>query len=358
MGAGDDDRSAAAAQLTESAPLEVRWSVDADSAWNGFAHRVVAVPDLDGDGSPELALSVLAERAVEIRSGRDGALLSRFTGPESFGFELCVVPGGAQGAVALLVAAPMAESGGLVGGRVSLHALPGGERLWSRSGDAPGDRLGSSLALASDDGFVRVSSAGAARLIELATGTDVESDLPLLPWWRDALPIGDVDGDGRADFARSASPASGDTWTRVWSGQAAEASQAGALLHQFTGEGDDSFGWSVAPVGDLDGDGADDLIVGAPGDDHHALDAGAVHVLSGRSGQPLHVLRGSLAEEHLGATVGLLGDINADGRAEIFVTSYLHDNTGSLRTRLSVVTLPESRGTERAVTQDHAPSRL
>ncbi len=49
----------------------------------------------------------------------------------------------------------------------------------------------------------------------------------------------------------------------------------------FTGILDDGdwFGWSVASLGDLDGDGVDDLAVGAINDDDGGQDRGAVWVL-------------------------------------------------------------------------------
>ncbi len=42
---------------------------------------------------------------------------------------------------------------------------------------------------------------------------------------------------------------------------------------------EDDFGYSVASLGDLDGDGIRDLAVGAPGDDDEGVNRGAVWVL-------------------------------------------------------------------------------
>ena len=41
----------------------------------------------------------------------------------------------------------------------------------------------------------------------------------------------------------------------------------------------DYFGGSVAYIGDLDGDGVNDLVVGADGDGAGGIDRGAVHIL-------------------------------------------------------------------------------
>ena len=42
---------------------------------------------------------------------------------------------------------------------------------------------------------------------------------------------------------------------------------------------DDFFGTSVTSIGDLDGDGVDDIIVGADGDDAGGTDRGAIHIM-------------------------------------------------------------------------------
>ena len=45
-------------------------------------------------------------------------------------------------------------------------------------------------------------------------------------------------------------------------------------------ENNDRFGWSVANIGDLDGNGVNDLAVGATQDDNGGNNRGTVHILS------------------------------------------------------------------------------
>lgn len=55
----------------------------------------------------------------------------------------------------------------------------------------------------------------------------------------------------------------------------------------------DNFGHACALIGDVDGDGRSEIVVGAPFDDSSGNDAGKVQVRSGSSGAVLYELSGS-----------------------------------------------------------------
>src|SRR5262249_22646846 len=77
----------------------------------------------------------------------------------------------------------------------------------------------------------------------------------------------------------------------------------------------DSFGWSLAGLGDINGDGVDDWIVGAPGADTRVTDGGRAYVFLGgaRSDSiPDLVISGTAILGHLGKTVAAIGDVNQD----------------------------------------------
>lgn len=81
----------------------------------------------------------------------------------------------------------------------------------------------------------------------------------------------------------------------------------------------DSFGSAVALVGDVNGDGVDDLLVGAPGAGVTFRSAGAAYLVSGDTGELLRTWRGAAADDQLGSAVCAAGDIDGDGIGDVLV---------------------------------------
>ncbi|MCB9872184.1 MAG: FG-GAP repeat protein [Planctomycetes bacterium] len=67
---------------------------------------------------------------------------------------------------------------------------------------------------------------------------------------------------------------------------------------------------ATSPCGDVNGDGAPDLLCGDPA---HNGGAGRLWVVSGRTGQVLHDVAGTATTDHLGTLVTGLGDVDGDG---------------------------------------------
>jgi VCBS repeat-containing protein len=105
---------------------------------------------------------------------------------------------------------------------------------------------------------------------------------------------------------------------------------------------DDATGASVDTLGDVNGDGIDDIIVGAPGATNSgALDSGGAYVIFGNSsGFPANfelssldgtngfVLEGVNLDDGAGRAVSGAGDVNGDGFADILIGADGGDNNG------------------------------
>ncbi|MCF2873046.1 FG-GAP-like repeat-containing protein, partial [Octadecabacter sp. G9-8] len=104
---------------------------------------------------------------------------------------------------------------------------------------------------------------------------------------------------------------------------------------------DDLSGWSVSGAGDVNGDGFDDLIVGAPGDNPNGDDSGASFVVFGNSdgtsvalsdiesGIGGFVINGVSKYDQSGWSVSGAGDVNGDGLDDLIVGAEQDDPNGS-----------------------------
>ena len=157
-----------------------------------------------------------------------------------------------------------------------------------------------------------------------------------------AAGAGDINGDGTDDLIIGAPYASTGGYAYVVFGNSAgfassisTASLNGSNGFRLVGNNAPTFGHagqSVAAAGDVNGDGIDDVIIGDPGDDSDAEDAGAAYVVFGSaagfaSSVDLSSLDGTTgfrldsitANEAAGTSVAGVGDINEDGNADIIV---------------------------------------
>lgn len=221
-------------------------------------------------------------------------------------------------------------------GTVYVYSGKTGRLIWKRR-EAPGSLLGTGLESAGDvdgDGvsdviagapgmnaaFVYSGSTG--KQIYRITGDSADVDLGTA-----VAGVGDVDGDGRADFVASApsSRAGGQPTGRVY----VYSGRTGKILSTLSGErANDSFGSTV-------GGASGRIIVGAgtAGDTHH----GRVYVYDRLSAAPTFAKDADSTGLALGYMfVSMVGDVDGDGVADVYATDFANSAKGRATGRVYV----------------------
>lgn len=211
----------------------------------------------------------------------------------------------------MVVGAPAEETGGSVAGAV--YIIFGGEEQVS-------------IDLVDADVKLIGESAGDA------AGTSVDC-------------IGDYNGDGYDDIVIGAIgadtgflSAAGAAYVVLGSSDMGDMDLSEASV-KYLGEAmGDAAGTRVAGVGDVDGDGYDDFMVAAPGEDSGGTNAGAVYLFKGDVSPGTGVygignnhlkITGESAGDMFGSAIDGVGDVDSDGFDDMLIGASEEDATGT-----------------------------
>lgn len=265
------------------------WTTSGTEENSGFGGVLAGGQDLDGDGFTDVAVGCsVGTWQVSVYAGGEGGL--------------SVDPAWSE------------DSGGGTFGR-SL-AMPG-----DVDGDGYAELVAGNTSLG-DNGQVLVYMGGHDGLGHSAVVLSGDEDHPV---GAVVAAAGDVDGDGLADILSGGGPAlETPLAAAVFAGSAAGPSPTPSY-HLAWPSGAQGFGASMAGVGDVDGDGWQDLCIGADGIPATGGVAGAGQVLcwrggaTGPDGTPTWTWADPVAGTMAGRAIAGAGDVDGDGFADVLI---------------------------------------
>ncbi len=360
-----------AATSISVAPSHAEGIVSGSVGGDEFGANLRGVGDLNNDGFEDFAVGVPGQDALGSEAGQvhvffgqsqnfketPDIILDAGNGGDHFGATVAGI-GRFNSDVYddLAVGAPDSDAGGSGSGRVYLYfggpsttSLTTGPVL---SGQQGGDHFGSAL----DGGFdfnndgrmdLAVGSpdhpsvglqSGEVRIYFGASSVTPGGNV-ILPgeqaqdWFGAAVRrAGDVNQDGFDDLVVGApqpfAANAGRAYVILGRGD-----QSLPIRLTLNGEfGGDRFGTAVAGGGDLDDDGFDDVAVGAPRQDAGKTQNGAIYIF--RGGNPMNTqsdakVGGRESGDELGSSVSISGDWNKDGRSDLLGGAPLSDDGGN-----------------------------
>jgi hypothetical protein len=319
--------------------------IEGASAENEAGTVVSGLGDINGDGIDDFAIGVPLEDVGAADAGATYVIFGNASGLSNFsldtlgsgvGFRITgAAAGDRAGYIAgagdvnndgiddFIVGAPMVDNGATADTGAAYL-------IFGRNTGFSNIDLGT---LAASDGF-KISGA-ATRFVGLGIAS-----------------AGDVNNDGFADLVIGSPHPSAASRAYVVFGKATgfgpiDLGSLGSNGFVINAERNgDQLGYSVSSAGDVNNDGFDDLIIGAPGHDGNGTDSGAAYVIFGKAsgfgtinlatlaaadgykivGEPTPGIPGFY--DSAGFSVSAAGDVNNDGYDDVIIGAYRNDQGG------------------------------
>lgn len=314
-----------------------------------FGRAIARINDLDGDNIADFLVGATGKFPacpsgtggtpgyISIRSGVDGHLLGTIAGGGvRFGAVLDAVndvDNDGKQDIIVGVSRSNCQSGNpcnLCKGSVSVYSSTTGSVLRSYVASTFGTLYGGAVASVGDvnaDGiedyggtssgspfFTRIySGSTGGTLYTYSKGAFGEASKALQG-------VGDVNGDGYADFALGQSLSSVNK-VEVFSGK------TGAVLSTSQGNyADDTYGFSIGGISDRNGDGNPDIVIGAPS--LFSSTSEFVRIVSGITGGTIRTYIADASNIDFGWDVDGNGDFNGDGKKDLLFGARMDSTRG------------------------------
>lgn len=312
------------------------WTADG-SPESQLGLGIEAAGDTNADGTPDVIASAPGKGEAYVHSGSNGKVLLTLTGAsrdENFGRHVSGVGDvNGDGHADVFVGAPGRGASSPDKGRALVYSGKDGAVLLMLAGEREGDGFGSTVAGdafgdqkilivgapgagPSDTGrayvYVGLSSTPKFVIDADETGAALGAMFASVP--------GDVDADGVDDVYVSdwSNNAKGGSTGRAY----IHSGRDGRRLYTFTGEtAGEGLGTSPANVGDVDGDGHADILIGAWQYSGAALSGGRAYLFSGKDGRLLRTYTCRTPGDTFGFDAVGMGDVDGDGTVDLLVTS-------------------------------------
>ena len=312
------------------------WKVDGHPG-DQLGTGIEAAGDANHDGVPDVVASAPGAGKAYVYSGADGHTLLTLTAEKTsdqFGQHVSGIGDvNGDGYADVIVGAPGNGAGGEGAGRAYVYSGRDGRVLLTLTGAAAHDAFGSAVAgsRGANGSFLIVGAPGAGP--RHVGRTYVYKGLSSMPAFvidaddtGNALgamflsTIGDVNRDGVPDIYASdfSNAAKGPATGRIYVHSGADGRRLLTLTGETAGEG---FGIGPATAGDVDGDGYDDLIVGAWQYAGAAVSGGRAYLYSGKDGTLLKTYTCRTPGDTFGFDAVGLGDVDGDGTIDFLITS-------------------------------------